>query len=339
LSFEVLGSVSEERWRAVLDASPGATVFQTPEWSRVLAETYGYRPATRLYETDAGDVLIPMMEMQRLGFRILSSMPLGYGGVFTTAPVDTVVGPILKDLVRGRTLKLYLTLPPRSGMTVPSIPGLVPYGSDWNDCQIVDLDGGAEGVVARASRIVRRQIRGGIRCGVETTVENTLEGYRAFYEIYTARSREWGYAEPPYPFRLFEAIHRHLGPMAQLIIARLHDDIVGGQLLLIHGSTASAWLIAWKRTDPDCHQSSMLIRHALAESRERGARFLNLGSSGQLNGVRAYKASWGAVPVPVQRFVCHSNLKRLLGTVSRPRSDTFPAISVTEPDDGSSYSN
>lgn len=321
--------VSETRWEALLRESPDATVFQTPGWTKVLSETYGYRPAARLFETSDGEVLVPMVEMRRFGMNALSSIPLGYGGPVTPGHPVGRLGELLGALVGGRTLRLYLSLPPRLGTerTPMAMAGFEEYVSDWNYCHVLDLAGGPEAVLQRASRSIRRNIAACERMNVEVTADNSSDGLQDFYKLFAAQSRSWGYTTPPYPFRLYEAIMRHLGQNTQLLIARRAGEIIGGQLLLLRGDVPLAWSLVALNNMRGCHPSAMLIHEAVTEAYEAGASYLNLGGSGQLTGVREYKEHWGAGICDVPRFIRRSRLDRLVVRPAPrrpPRSETRP---------------
>ncbi|MDD1674803.1 MAG: hypothetical protein LUQ13_04075, partial [Methanomicrobiales archaeon] len=68
-------SIAPQRWRSIVTRSPFGYVYHTPEWVKVL-EVYGpYRNATRLYNVDGTEVLIPMMEEKRWGMYLYESLP------------------------------------------------------------------------------------------------------------------------------------------------------------------------------------------------------------------------------------------------------------------------
>lgn len=332
--------VPELRWEEILRNSSDATIFHTPGWSRVIADVFGYRPATRLYETDEGEVLIPLMAMNGLGFTTLASMPLGYGGIFSEDVSEETIGKILAELVRGRILKLYLTLPPCARMTIPQQAPLARFESEWNYCQILNLSGGPEATLGRTNRSIRRHIRDAERCGVEVVADDSIEGYHDFYALYSARSRDWGYTKPPHTFSLYEAIHRHLRPHARLLLAKKDGVTIGGVILLMTGRMPSAWMLTWTKTVPDSFPGAALIHRAIMETCENGAEFFNFGGSGQLQGVRRYKDQWGAEEIEVPRYIYPSRLNHLAAgflknRVRREEPDGTQEMPIPSSDGGS----
>jgi hypothetical protein len=304
----------------ILEESPDASFFHTPIWARILSEVYGYHIATRLFETIEGEVLFPMLEMQRYGFRALSSMPLGYGGFFPSDISGENFQAIVESLLRGRILRLYLSLPPNSRMTVPQMGCAEERVTDWDCAQILDLRGGSEAVTERIGRYLRRDIRRAERRGVEIESSDSLNEYRELYEIYAARSREWGYSEPPLPFRLFEAVYRLARPYAHLNLAKVNGETIGGELSFVYGNTPFGWILAVDRTYASLHPGPLLLYRTILDMCERGYSSLNMGSSGRLGNVRDYKTRWGAMEVPVPHFVYRRRFDRLIhpfGTMVR----------------------
>lgn len=317
MNGDYLYPVPESQWEALLRESPDATIFQTPGWARVLNETYGYLPATRLYDTPDGEVLVPMMEMRRFGLKIISSMPIGYGGFLRHGTGAVTPRKVLTNLVQSRPFRFYLTLPPCTETIVPPGTGFEEYGNDWNNCQFLDLAGGPDAVVARAHRGIRRDFQVSQRRHVEVEAADSINALREFYALYLQRSREWGYATPPHPFRLYEAIQRHLGPHARLLIARHDGGTVGGLMLFTYGRSAFGWMLAVVKASSNVRPGTALIYHAIADTCQEGAEDLNLGGSGRLDGVQTYKRRWGAVEVPVRRYIYRSRLDRLVGRLGR----------------------
>jgi len=84
--------VSKKRWTSILRSSGHAYFFHTPEWAEILQQTFGHTIATRIYEVDGAEVLIPMVEKRTAPFRAYASVPTamaGYSGPKTSRPTPS----------------------------------------------------------------------------------------------------------------------------------------------------------------------------------------------------------------------------------------------------------
>lgn len=310
-------SVTEERWTEMLNESSDATFFQTPNWARILTEVYGYHAATQIFETKEGDVLFPMMEMQRFGLRALASMPFGYGGVLPSTTSSETIREIIASLLRGRRLRLYISLSPTSTPSIPVSANIERRSTDWDYAHLLDLTGGSEAVIGRMGKNIRRDVGRAGKLGVEVEPVDSLEGYHEFYKIYAGRSKEWGYAEPPYPLTLFEAVYRHARSYAHLNLAKRDGETIGGEISFSYGNVPFGWMLAVTKENSRYNAGSLLQYHAILDVCENGSPVFNMGSSGPLESVRNYKKRWGAVEVAVPSYICRSKLDRLLHPVQR----------------------
>src|SRR5215213_1251984 len=69
---------TDPRWEAFVTSHPGATVYHHPAWLRVLAQAYGYRPASLACQDEKGQIrgVLPLFRTRGLVTgRGLASLP------------------------------------------------------------------------------------------------------------------------------------------------------------------------------------------------------------------------------------------------------------------------
>ena len=62
MDIEYTEKIPESKWEEIIRNSENSYFFHIPAWAKILVETYGYRIATRLYEIDDKEILVPMMK-------------------------------------------------------------------------------------------------------------------------------------------------------------------------------------------------------------------------------------------------------------------------------------
>ncbi|MCC7566102.1 MAG: GNAT family N-acetyltransferase [Methanomicrobiaceae archaeon] len=315
--YEYLDDISHERWMSVVRESKQAYFFHAPAWARVLEEAYGYRNATRLYEVDGSDVLIPMVEKERYGLITCSSMPFGYGGLLSRSDVPAeAIRQIVSDIVGGRRLTLHLSLPPFADLPMPGGLMIAEGNGEWGYTHLLPLHEGFLHIWKhRFRQDARRQVRQAERYGVEVVDGRTQEDVRAFYGLYAESSRRWGYKEPPQPMALYERLLEVGPPQVRLKLAMKDGTAIGGMVNLYYGQNAFGFASASSRESAKYRPSALLVKVSIEEACEDGYACFNLGASGSLEGVRRFKEDFGARQVGLREYRVASRLCRVLQAI------------------------
>jgi CelD/BcsL family acetyltransferase involved in cellulose biosynthesis len=288
--------LDDPRWAAFVSGREDATPFHHPAWARVLARTYGYR-GFAVCDADRPTAGVPILEVRRLsGRRRWISLP------FTDecAPLGEVAAPLAaaqRDLgapeieVRGAVDELGW----RTGADAV--------------VHVLDLADGLDAARKRFSRSqVIRNISRAEREGVVVRRAQTRADLEAFYALHGRTRRRQGV--PVQPRRFFDTIW---------------DDLVGSGLAFIlladagpRTAVAGALFLAWGGTtiykfgasDPESwpqRPNHLIFWTAIQEACARGDRRFDLGRTDIGNdGLRAFKAGWGAT----ERPLVYSRLER-----------------------------
>ncbi len=306
--------VPRKVWEAFVGSSDHAYFFHTPLWADILAEAYRYRVATRLYEIDGAEILVPLMERRKYGVCMAQSMPLGYGGVFSHSRLSTeVLDAVLASMVGGRRLVFELTTPPFCDLAIRAHGRVRQDRSDWASAHVLPIDGDFEHLWKhRFSRHVRRGMQNADRAGVRVYTADDLASYRQFYSLYEQRSGEWGYTVPPHPWPLYECLQKARSPCVALRLAALDGTVVGGLVTFEYGDCIFGWSNASTGETQKYYPIYSLIRDLLEYACEHGFAYFNLGASGDLQGVIRFKEQFGARRVAVGRYRVTSGAGRWL---------------------------
>ena len=316
MNMEYTEIVSKQKWDEIVRNSENGYFFHTPAWAKILEETYGYRIATRLYEIEGNEVLVPMMEGKKYGLSYYHSMPLGYGGIFSTFDIPSeALQKILKDIVGGRRLFFNLSLPPFLSFSIQEDSNIRQVDSEWNYTHVLSLEKGFEYLWKKKFKQTNRTaIRKAEKSDIEVLNENSLQNFREYYELYVETSKRWGYKEPPQPLRLYENMCKFGLPHVQLRLAVKEDNVIAGLVSLYYGKNVFYWISAYLKEYEIYRPANLLLKDSVEQACDDGYKYYNFGASGNLEGVRKFKESFGAERVELKRYRV---LSRLGGLVSK----------------------
>lgn len=280
------------QWDAHVATHPGATIFHSAAWARVLHETYGHTPfyLGRIEVGRCHDVL-PIMEV--------SSTLTGRRGV--TLPFTDFCQPLAASeqsaarnwdqslaLGRDRGWKYFEC---RGPGTAPAgaCPALAFYGHE------LDLALPEHKLFGAFDPGVRRAIRKAQGEQLEIKIKTDLAAVRAFYALH-CRTRQ-GHGVPPQPFRFFASIHRHLlaHGLGWVIQAHYQDRLVASAVFFQFGQRAVYKFGASDRSFQSLRPNNLLMWEAIKWCAARGFTSLHFGRTSLANeGLRRFKLGFGA---------------------------------------------
>lgn len=290
----VVNRVPERAWREFLGGEPGATVYHTPEWKRVLERSFGYRPYYLFAVDDAGDVrgLLPMVLVRsRLFGARLSSLPLshkcGYVGdpAFLPMVVEAALG-----LYAGRVKKGTVEI--REGMGEPFLE------SRAFSTYVLELGPTVEETWRKLHRSVKRRIKQAERAGVRVELSDDIGDLKEFYEINCRVKKTKGV--PCHPLRFFRSILREMPEYSRLYVARVGGEIAGGGLMLYFGSTVIYGYGAAESRFLKHHPYHAFIWRAIEDAVREGFGYFDFGRVHSGNtGLAEFKRQWGTEEIPL----------------------------------------
>lgn len=297
--------VNPAAWDQMVLDTPGATIFHLAAWTRVLAETYGFRSLplslTDEHREVVGILPLSLVDSPFTGRRLVS------------LPCTNSAGPICRETERSTELVSaavalareekcrYLEIrgQPESGMI--DLPGLVRL--DYYGSFLLDLEPDHERLKESFEKRARRGVAKARKSGVHVRFGTSLDDLRQFYRLNLMTRRKHGV--PPQPLRFFDKLWTGLRSVGdvELVIAEVDGQAVAGIILLGFRETAT---YAYGASDPRYLRYSpnhALFDTAIAWAVEHGYRRFDFGRTAPDNrGLVEFKRQWGSHFVPLSYF-------------------------------------
>lgn len=305
--------ISKSKWEKSILKSNNTCIFHSPIWAKALEKTYNYRNATALYEVNGKEILIPMMEIKKYGFKIFDSMPHGYGGIFSESELSQDnIKELLMNIMEDKPLFLHLTMSPLSELSVPNNKLIKEINDMWNYTHILKLNKNFEHVWKNNFKKKNRNaIRKARKSGIEIKKGDSLDDFKEYYKLYNEASQRWGYKNPPYPFKLYKYLYKYGSSHININFAMKDNKIIGGLITLSYAKTVFYWGSAYSANYGAHNSTNLLLSESIKLACQEEYKYYDFGASGNLNGVRKFKEGFGAQKVGIKRFRIPSNLGRL----------------------------
>jgi hypothetical protein len=307
-SIAVIDPTKVQRWDDFVDSQPGAQVFHTSEWSRVLMDAYGYKPLYAVIEEFDG----------HFGSSIVAGWPAMLveskltGRRIVSLPFTDHCQPLVRDRDDACAL-LNALVEHADGMQVKRLELRGWPDGDALDSRLVRVDGyvrhtmalqgGPDAIMERAWHGVRRAVRKAEKNNVSFTVGSTVKDMDAFYRLNLVLRRRHGML--PQPKRFFDAIYRHLvavdDPKARIMFAHAPgvDEPVAGILCLRHGETATDKFAVSDQKYWDLRANHYLLWQTVCLEHSLGGKWFDLGRTDVgSKGLLQFKEQWGSDVFP-----------------------------------------
>jgi CelD/BcsL family acetyltransferase involved in cellulose biosynthesis len=290
-----LDPLTDSRWQAFLDGSPGACVFHHPAWLGLVGSRYRYAMSALCVARDDGEIVagIPLARVcSRLTGRRLVALPFSDVCPPAFAPGAREEGAIAlsRALAAERT---------RTGLDVElrwrmdDVPGAHVVGGFLTHRLALEPD--ADAVLARASKSqVRRAIAKARRAGVVATPATDRAALAEFYALHARTRRRQAVPVQPRDFilRFEELFARGLG---HVMISRHEGRAIAAAVFLTYGGTLTYKYGASDEAFLDLRPNHALFAEAIRRGCEAGLRELDFGRTDPGNeGLARFKRSWAA---------------------------------------------
>ncbi len=286
-------------WEAFCAASPEASPFHTPHWSRAVTSALpDLRAAPRMFHfADGVTALFPMHERGPRGrlCRAASLVPGVYGG-----PIGG--GTLTQAHVT--SLAAYYADHSLGGCSVfgnPLAPWSLPPGAggatDTRCTHVLSLDGGMGPIWHGMTKGHRCNVKQASRSGITFSVASGRDDVTAYYSVYLDSIRRWGEnTRMVHPETLFHLLLAEGGAFARLWLARSEGEVVSGALVLYWGESAVYWHGATLERAFPMRPSHGVVMAAIEDAAARGYRRFDFNPSSGLQGVMTFKQGFGALP-------------------------------------------
>jgi hypothetical protein len=156
-----------------------------------------------------------------------------------------------------------------------------------------------------------------------------LDEWRAYYRVYQETLTRWGHSQTEgYPWELFEIMARLGSPRIKLWLGRYDGAIVSGELCLYAKRHVVSWHAATLKDFLRSHVAKVQIFHVICDACERGFDWFDFNPSAGLDGVRTFKESFNAEPLPAPMVYVDSKLKSVVRGVASSLNVPYAELSL-----------
>jgi len=289
--------LTDPRWEDFVAGHPGATPFHHPDWTRLVADCYGFRAFALAMSDDAGVIQagLPVVEVRNArGAKWVSLPYTDYCPPLAAAgPEEERLASALRLASAAAGIRKVEVRAPLAGASAVSRTALR---------HVLPLDDGPAAVHAGFHRSqVQRSIRRAQREGLTVhCAQCPADLASTFYHLHLLTRRRQGV--PVQPRRFFRL---------------LWDGVIStglGSVLIVEASgrpVAAAVFLAWNQTVVykfgasdarawPLRPNHLLFWHAIRAACEDGYRWFDFGRTDiDQEGLRRFKLSWGAIEQPL----------------------------------------
>lgn len=286
----IVNPMEQPEWDRLVAANEGWTFFHTVAWTKVLWDTYRYRP---LYfvrrDGDRLGAVIPLME--------IDSCLTGRRGV--SLPFTDYCGPIVADGCRVEDLHDavsaygkahgWKSIEYRGGC----FPGVAPTASFYRHTLPLETD--LDRMFSRLKDTTRRNVRKAAREGVEIRVLQSAEAVDEYYRLHCMTRKKHGV--PPQPHAFFRKIHEHViaRGLGRIVLASHKGRNIAGDVFFGLGGKAIYKYGASDYAYQHLRPSDLVMWEGIKWHAENGYGALCFGRTEPDNeGLRRFKCQWGA---------------------------------------------
>ncbi|MDM7914799.1 MAG: GNAT family N-acetyltransferase [Candidatus Eisenbacteria bacterium] len=315
LTFEVSDSVAIDEWEEIARRCTWATFFHTPRWLRAFERALpGLRIATKRFRfADGVTAIFPLMSHSRaMGLHrgYMSTAACCYGGPISADPLSPSHMEEIARAVLHACPNLFWRLNPLQ----PGQEALAPFVTESDSTEILDLRSieSIEELRMHYRHSVRKQINKGCRAGLRAVEAAEWPDWEAYYALYEKRLEQWGdQATSRYPIALFRELYEARGAGVKLWLAYQEDRLIGGNLNFYHGRHCVEWHAAYDCDFFPCGVRDFLVDWIVRDARERGAFLYDFNPSGNHEGSRRFKQTFGTTTYGSDLIVQRSAVSRL----------------------------
>ena len=296
VQISVLDDSISQRWKN--NTTPDATAYQTPEWSKVINESYGHE-ALVLHDESFDSILPVVCIRSRIFGSHLVSMPfVEYGGPIMKGR-SSFAGMVAKmdEYARQNGFgTAELRLAPEQSNLADEMDGF--KARDGLCTFLANLkDSGA--MFESLSKDVRWSINRATNSGVEISEAKSIEDLHDYYMLYLKTMKKHG--TPPHSRLFFESMWRIMGSMMRVMLAKHEGNLVSGSIFFLFNKRIFHWSSVSDDRYNHLNAGSLLLWDTLEWGSDNGFSSFDFGRTTVGTGVYEFKKEWGGEEVKI----CH----------------------------------
>lgn len=315
LSIARMWQPSPKEWDDAWLNCPYSTYFHSREWAETWA-SYSRSKVTPdplgLVLSDGTEVILPFSRekiFKGLAERHVSSPAGTYGGWLANVSLDKPQQTLLMQVISERYPNLTWRLNPYERVLDCSKLGCLSEDETYT----LDMSVGFDEIFRRWTKGHASAARKARKAGVAISVAETPDDWKVYFRAYEDSIDRWGKGTTTaYYWPLFETILNRASPNTKLWVARHEGKLIAGALCFYSPTHVVYWHGAALSDYFGLRPVNLLIYEAIHDAAERGFRWFDFNPSGNLEGVKAFKRSFGAMPIRSDVVERHSKLQKLI---------------------------
>lgn len=292
---------SADEWDDAWSSCPYSTFFHSREWAEIWAEYRNRKTVPDplgLVLSDGTRILLPFSkEKMYMGFlhRHLSSPAGTFGGWLADIPLTEPQQAVLMQFVAKRYSNLLWRFNPYEKVLLTD--GFSRVRED--ETHALDLSAGFDEIHldwSKGHASSARKARKARKAGVRVRVAQSQEDWEKYFRVYEDSLSRWGAnTTSTYSWALFEIILQRASPNIKLWLAEYDGRVVAGALCFHSSKHVVYWHGAALSNYFEVRPVNLLMYETIRDATERGFRWFDFNPSGGLEGVKAFKQSFGAM--------------------------------------------
>ena len=289
---------STEEWDDAWDRCPYSTFFHSREWAEIWAE---YRNGKTVPDplgivlSDGTRVLLPFSK-EKVCFGLIQrhvSSPAGtFGGWLADIPLAEPQQTGLMQFIAKHYSNLFWRFNPYEKVVLTH--GFSRVQND--ETHALDLSAGFDEIYRGWTKGHASAARKARKAGVLVRVAQNQKDWEKYFRVYEDSLSRWGAnTTSTYSRSLFEIMFRRASPNIKLWLAEYDGLVVAGALCFYSSQHVVYWHGAALSNYFEVRPVNLLMYDTIRDAAYRGFRWFDFNPSGGLEGVRAFKQSFGAV--------------------------------------------
>jgi len=327
---------TRETWRSIWSSCDSATFFHGPDWAELWQRFSAGRTRAvpeLITFADGKRALLPLCfedKLQGLLSRYVASPEATFGGwIADTVLTIEQASWLLGHLLDNRPASLVWRMNPYDAQAFEAGKrrGIM---CRKDETHALRLTPGPNALLDGFKNGYRSDIRKALKHGrINVDVASTLDEWRAYYRVYLETLVRWGHQpHEGYPWELFETLHGLGSPDVKLWLGRYDGAIVSGELCMYAKRHVVSWHAATLKDYLRTHVAKVQIFRVIEDACKTGRDWFDFNPSAGLGGVKVFKESFNAEPLPAPVVYVDSALKRMVRGVASTLSVPYAELSL-----------
>ena len=300
MNIDTINPIENNGWDQLISEHPGATIFHTSAWAKVLQQTYRYKPLYLIIKDNSEPVAaIPMFEVSSFltGIRGISIPFTDYAEPLIFPNTDP--SKLYRFLMDHLKKQIWKYIEFRDGQSLHQ--EMIPAETFINHTLLLDKTD--EDLLKSFHKNHKRNIKKAEKSDLEIEQSSEYQALKDFTRLNNITRRDHGL--PPQPFGFFQNLYETIIQKEKgfFVQARLNGQIVASCVYLTYKDKAVYKYGASEKQFSNLGTNQLVMWHAIRNLNSSGFSQLCFGRTNAKNeGLLRFKSGWGTVEKTINYF-------------------------------------